>query len=839
MHALTISKKPSRSLSNRIWQALIVALMSVAFAASAITQNASLHANQSSSPQAVNFDFTQPNLAFAPTDWTAGVKKVLAIRFRFSDQANVDPISAAELAAAYQQVLQELPGSSNGLLAFDPQIVLTPTVVLTHPSAFYAGKNWYEEMLSDVRAAAAGSGPTYNALYDSRNYNLDVVISKTPDGSTPTPIAVLGGKGVWAAAAVHIAALAHEFGHNLGLSHASSGAHGYATFGPLKINEIVEYGDNHNVMGPGPTLGDQTRFQLNPIEKLLLGWLSPSAFYTATSSGTYRIFAHDQPGVPVGQKIGLRVPHTPQEETWYSFRQLFTDNPWSMAGAELHSWNPYIHTFGVGTVANIVRLDANPGTPQGVDDAALVIGRTLRDPYANVYVTPIGKGGTTPESLDLVVNFGPFPSNVAPTGTCVGTPATVAVGEAVNFTANVSDTNSDTLAYFWDFGDNSFTNDNRAVTSKSWDSAGKYRVSCVVSDMKGGEVRSAMTINVGAPTTASVSGLITDEFGNPLGGVQVHNGLNSLGNAAYRGTFSASDGSYTITNLSPGSYTLAAGQEQSSFAIMSGWSNPVAISAGLDLVQKNFQRVGGLVNITGKVRAGPAGAFISGITVQISKSDGTTENVISNAAGTWQLNVPQGITRATALAPAGSGWTTGEIYPAPGGGFPTPWVVNVGGTAIDSLNFYFRTPDLPVVGFQAPASSVSEGVGTAVIPIILTRAAGTRLVITVKVGSASTAHGGTAISSGSDHYFFNQTFAFPAIDVNNPPGNQIQQVFNLEVPIIDDALLEGNETLELELSPGQVTYAVSNAKHILTIVDNEASELLFKDGFEATLPLAP
>ncbi len=831
MRVFTIAKKPLNSLSNRIWRAFFAIYISFAFAASAIAQSA---ITQNLPLKAAHFDFVQPALAFAPTDWTVGTKKVLAIRFRFPDQANVDPISAAELAVGYQQVLQQLPSFSNGLLALDPQIVLTPTVVLPNPSAFYTNKNWYEEMLSDARAAAAGSGPTYNALYDSRNYNLDVVISKTLDGSTPTPIAVLGGKGVWAAAAVHINALAHEFGHNLGLSHASTGAHGYATFGPLKISELVEYGDNHNVMGPGPTVGDQARFQFNPIEKLILGWLSPSAFHTATSSGTYRIYAHDQPGVPAGQKIGLRVPHTPQEETWYSFRQLFIDNPWSMAGAEVHTWNPYIHTFGSGTVANVNRLDPNPGTPQGVDDAALVIGRTLRDAYANVYVTPIGKGTTTPESLDLVVNFGPFPSNVAPAATCTSTSNAVAIGAPVNFSVAASDANGDPLAYFWDFGDATFASANSALASKSWNAAGKYRVSCIVSDMKGGEARSSMTITVGAPTTASVSGMVLDEFGNPLAGVQVHNGLNTTGNAGYRGTYSASDGSYTITNLNAGSYTLAAGLDQSAFAQSGGWSNPVVLASAQDLGQRNFQRVGGLVSITGRTRAGPAGAFIPGITVQIIKSDGASVDVVSDASGTWQLNAPQGITRVTALAPAGSGWTTGAAYPDPGGGFPAPWVINVGGSTIDNLNFYFRTPELPIVGFQATASSISEGAGVAVIPIMLTRSFGTRLVMTVKVGSGGTAHGGTAISGG-DHYFFNQTFAFPAIDVNNPPGNMIQQIFILQVPIIDDALSEGNETLELELSPGQVTYAVSNAKHVLTIIDNEPGELIFKDGFEASL----
>lgn len=769
---------------------------------------------------------------FDPTDWTVGMKKVLAIRFRFPDQPNVDPISLAELDVGYQQALQQLPGFSSGLFALDPQLVVTPTVTLPNPSAFYTGKNWYEELLSDARAAAAGSGPSYNALYDTRNYHLDLLISKTLDGSTPTPIAAISGKGIWAAAAVHINAIAHELGHNLGLPHASFAAHGYATFGPLKISEIVEYGDHHNVMGPGPTLGAQERFHFNPLEKMLLGWVPPSAFQSVTSSGTYRIFAHDQPGLSAGQKIGLRVPHSPQEETWYSFRQLFIDNPWSMNGAELHGWNPYIHTFTTGTVANVIRLDPNPATPQNDDDATLVIGRTLKDPYANVFVTAIGKGGTSPESLDLVVNFGPFAANVAPTLALGASSVSVATGTPVTFTATAMDANADALAYFFDFGDLSFSTNNGAVANKTWGVAGKYRVHCIVSDMKGGEARQSLTITVGAPTVGSVSGIVLDASGNPLAGVHVHNGLNATGNSNYRGTFSASDGSYTITNLAAGSYTITAGMEQSAFTRDGGWNNPVVVAAAQDIVQKNFRRVGGLISITGRVRAGPFAAFIQGISVHIVKSDGSSTDVISDATGTWQLSVPQGITTVTALAPAGSGWTTGEAYPGMGGAYPTPWLINVGGVAIDNLNFYFRTPDLPVVGFQSPTSNVSESAAEAVIPVSVTRAGGTRLVMTLKVSSGTTASGGTADSIGADHYLANQVFSFPAIDPSNPPSNMIQQTFDVHVPLINDLQFEGNETLMLQLIVGQVTYAASNLSHTLTIVDDELDPNLFGDGFE-------
>lgn len=51
-----------------------------------------------------------------------------------------------------------------------------------------------------------------------------------------------------------------------------------------------------------------------------------------------------------------------------------------------------------------------------MDDAPLQIGRTYTDAEANFHITPIKKGGTIPESLDVAVNCGDFPINQSPTG---------------------------------------------------------------------------------------------------------------------------------------------------------------------------------------------------------------------------------------------------------------------------------------------------------------------------------------------------------------------------------------------------------------------------------------
>ena len=102
-------------------------------------------------------------------------------------------------------------------------------------------------------------------------------------------------------------------------------------------------------------------------------------------------------------------------------------------------------------------LDTTPGSTDGKNDAALVIGRTFSDKRRGIHITPVGKGGTSPESLDVVVNLGSFPGELAirrsHSRPVRRMPPRVAT---LNFTATASDADGDTLAYYWDFGDGNF-----------------------------------------------------------------------------------------------------------------------------------------------------------------------------------------------------------------------------------------------------------------------------------------------------------------------------------------------------------------------------------------------
>src|SRR6185369_6141825 len=119
---------------------------------------------------------------------------------------------------------------------------------------------------------------------------------------------------------------------------------------------------------------------------------------------------------------------------------------------------------------------------------AIVIGRTFSDTNLNFHFTPIGKGKTYPESMDIVAVTGAQPGNLPPSATISASTLTPGVWSQVTFDAAATDPNGDTLAYYWEFGDgaDSYSSDNQPTQVHAFTAAGDYAVRCVVSDMRGG-----------------------------------------------------------------------------------------------------------------------------------------------------------------------------------------------------------------------------------------------------------------------------------------------------------------------------------------------------------------
>jgi hypothetical protein len=116
----------------------------------------------------------------------------------------------------------------------------------------------------------------------------------------------------------------------------------------------------------------------------------------------------------------------------------------------------------------------------------------------------------------------------------------------------------------------------------------------------------------------------------------------------------------------------------------------------------------------------------------------------------------------------------------------------------------------PLVNFSNPTYSVAENIGTATITVTLSAVSG----VTATVNYATS--NGSAIA-GSDYTTATGTLIFT-------PGLTVR-IFN--VPIIDDALLEGNETVSLTLSSAVSATIGATNPATLTIVDNDTPTVDF------------
>ena len=280
---------------------------------------------------------------------------------------------------------------------------------------------------------------------------------------------------------------------------------------------------------------------------------------TVTSNGTYRIYAHDDANSS-GVRA-LKIVKNSGTNYWVEFRQRYTNSKWSMNGAGLR-WG------GNGNERSQL-LDTTPGSFDSYTDSGIVIGRTFSDLQSGIHITAVGKGGTSPESLDLVVNLGGFPLNADPTVTITAPVTNAATGVALSFSAAAADANGDALAYYWDFGDGNFGT-NGPAASKSWSVAGEYVVRCLVTDMKGGLASDSVIVRIGSPAISyRISGRVTLNS-NPLVNTRVYVSSSKM-------AFTDSDGTYDIVGVAAGTYTVTASLFGYTFKA-SAFTNPITLA---------------------------------------------------------------------------------------------------------------------------------------------------------------------------------------------------------------------------------------------------------------------
>jgi hypothetical protein len=270
---------------------------------------------------------------------------------------------------------------------------VTPVVRLPQTQSYYATGSNYNMMLADARTAARAAG------YDTSGYTLDIVTFSYTSSIGWAGIAAVGGKANMLNGAFYLPETAHELGHNFGLLHANLWQTNDGT--SIGAGGNNEYGDCYDNMGACYN-GDASR-HFNARYKRLLNWLTDANIETVTATGTYRIFAHDSPS-PGGIRA-LKIAKGTSKNYWVEFRQAMSGN----------AKNGALIRWDYGSTQTQV-LDMNPSTAwtRFPSDEPLAIGQSFYDSTHQIKITVLGKGGTTPESLDVKVEL----NTSTPTPSC-------------------------------------------------------------------------------------------------------------------------------------------------------------------------------------------------------------------------------------------------------------------------------------------------------------------------------------------------------------------------------------------------------------------------------------
>ncbi|MGV6808242.1 MAG: PKD domain-containing protein, partial [bacterium] len=419
-----------------------------------------------------------------PSDWTTSVKKVLLIRVKPSD---------ATEPAITQTALETALNNSSVLIAKLSQnkTSLSSTVsaqdfTLSETAAYYAA-NDADVILDEAKQLFSAANPNVDlTTYDVVGVHIGGKKLPKPD-VTWAGLASVGGSNYWLNNTVSLGVVTHEFGHIYGLSHAN--------FWDTNNNSVIgsgsseEYGDIYDIMGSGGA--PEGYFHPQALEKIQ--WLTANDWIDVTTSGTYRVHRFDDENAS-GLR-GLRISRNNGADGyyWLGHRQNYDNNATLENGAYL-IWQQPNKTQGW-------LLDTTPGSfannKEDKQDAGVKIGQTYSDSAADIHITTLAKGGTAPnEWLDIQVNLGNV-SNQAPT-VSLTLPNTLTARTDLTFVASANDSDGDTLAYAWDFGDG-VIHPSQASVTQSWVVGGTYTVNVTVSDMKGGTATAQQTITVTDP----------------------------------------------------------------------------------------------------------------------------------------------------------------------------------------------------------------------------------------------------------------------------------------------------------------------------------------------------
>lgn len=358
----------------------------------------------------------------AESAWTEGDKRILYLRVRFADDdPTYEPVSLATAQSHQDDVAEHYRIASSGRL--NVTTVFPDMITLSQNKEAYVG-DALGTMMNEARDLAITMGQAQGEDWDYRNFDFYTIISDRGIGSYAGIAQVGGPKSHHQRGYTSLRTAGHEFGHNLGLSHAYFNyTRDLSPRGQTPTNGLgrVEYGHRFSVMSAqsGSDFDNPLIPHFTVHEKWRLDWITDSEMVditTGNQSGTYRLYQNDAEGA-TGVRA-LRIPSGGSfSKYWLSYRTAWKrpnrelDNDFLLNGV-LFNWTG--SGGGTSTLLDMTPY-SNPGTPTGTSwtqdnsdkwDAPLLIGRTYTDPESRVSVTPMARGGSAPnEYLDVHVHL--------------------------------------------------------------------------------------------------------------------------------------------------------------------------------------------------------------------------------------------------------------------------------------------------------------------------------------------------------------------------------------------------------------------------------------------------
>lgn len=342
--------------------------------------------------------------------WTHGNKTLLVIRVDYDDRAG-EPINIQTGQPITEDDVVDVINGSGQVRTFFQEASFGKTDLLISPTVNGDSPDVTEVLRMPQTAeyyanTSNGSGPLGNDAFTAANeagyvtddYDLVLIITsnlndKGTKFDTWAGRAVRAGKRSWYNGYWDFWVVAHELGHNYGLTHA--GRWDVTDGDPISpAGSLNAYGDNHDTMGASGKPAEH----FNHHFKSILHWVPDSAVTTADNTGVYRVHRLDHKDADLTLPRAIKITQDLARPYWIGYRRL-SEFPHMNNGAYVLRGDYKINE------SELLDL-TTPGN--SINDAALSLNQTFTDAAAGVSMTPVAQGGTgADEWLDVQVTFTP------------------------------------------------------------------------------------------------------------------------------------------------------------------------------------------------------------------------------------------------------------------------------------------------------------------------------------------------------------------------------------------------------------------------------------------------